>query len=208
MGHQIKSEAGFHFLLTCAWLTLYSSCCVVAEVEGTNVCVLVQFSLRWYLHTQESQQALHPVSSKFSQRCLGSTITMLVWLAMALSHPFEEEHQALPLSMPLSSRWLMVRCLRPCAHRYWLKLLNTSHLLRHSNNCTTHSLLTMLHSKLWTQTNVWLTFYSQWYTVIRLMRTCKMHDSIGLALTSDAQLTHYSPCCTVSEVMSTHKHVL
>ena len=39
------------------------------------------------------------------------TNPVLVWLAMALSHPFKEDCWTLPLSMPLSSRRSMVQCL-------------------------------------------------------------------------------------------------
>ena len=37
-------------------------------------------------------------------------VTMFVWLIMALSHHFKEDHCALFLFMPLSSRWLMGWC--------------------------------------------------------------------------------------------------
>ena len=61
------------------------------------------------------------------------TVLTFVWLMMALSHPFnlfKEDHLALPLSMPLSSRSLMMWCPWLCAHRQCLKLLNTSDLPR------------------------------------------------------------------------------
>ena len=53
-------------------------------------------------------------------------IPVFIWLMMALSRPFKEDHLAPSLSMPLSSRWSMVWCPWLCAHRWCLKLLNTS----------------------------------------------------------------------------------
>ena len=40
------------------------------------------------------------------------TVPMFIWLMMTLSRPFKEDRLALPLSMPLSSRWSVVWC--PC----------------------------------------------------------------------------------------------
>ena len=58
------------------------------------------------------------------------TVPMFIWLTMALSHPFKEDHWVLPLSMPLSSRWLVVWDPWLRAFRYCLRLLNTSDLPR------------------------------------------------------------------------------
>ena len=45
------------------------------------------------------------------------TASLFVWLTMALSCPFKEDHQVLPLSTPLSSRRLMAWCPYLCACR-------------------------------------------------------------------------------------------
>ena len=37
-------------------------------------------------------------------------VSVFVWLTIALSHPFEEDHLALPLSMPLSALYVTLRC--------------------------------------------------------------------------------------------------
>ena len=58
------------------------------------------------------------------------TVPVFVWLTMAPSRPFKEDCLALPLSTPLSSRWLIVWCSWLCACRQCLKFLNTSDLPR------------------------------------------------------------------------------
>ena len=58
------------------------------------------------------------------------TVPMLIWLMIAIFHPFNEGRLALPLAMPVSSRWSMVWCPWLCACRQCLKLHNTSDLLR------------------------------------------------------------------------------
>ena len=54
------------------------------------------------------------------------TVSMLVWLTMALSHHFKEDCRVLPLSTPVSSKQLMVWCPWLWALRKCLKLLDTS----------------------------------------------------------------------------------
>ena len=54
------------------------------------------------------------------------TVPMSIRLTMAHSHPFKEDHLALPPSTPLSSRWSTVWCPWLSAFRQRLKLLITS----------------------------------------------------------------------------------
>ena len=49
------------------------------------------------------------------------TVPVFVWLTMALSRPFNEDHRALPLSTHLSSRRSMVCCPWLCGRRWCLK---------------------------------------------------------------------------------------
>ena len=58
------------------------------------------------------------------------TVPVFVWFTMALSRPFKEDRQALPLSTSLSSRRSMVWCPWLCARRWCLQLLSTSDLPR------------------------------------------------------------------------------
>ena len=56
------------------------------------------------------------------------TVTVLIWLMMAFSCPFKEEHLALQLSMPVSTRRSMVWCSWLCASAdynltKWLRFL-------------------------------------------------------------------------------------
>ena len=53
-------------------------------------------------------------------------VSVFVWLIMALSRPFKDDHLVLPLSTPLSSRWSVVWCPWLCARRLCLKLLRWS----------------------------------------------------------------------------------
>ena len=63
-------------------------------------------------HFSWVQFRMVPVHSTLSLRSFpnvrNEALPVFVWLAMALSHPFNKDCLALPLSMPLSSRWSMV----------------------------------------------------------------------------------------------------
>ena len=68
----------------------------------------VYFSSKWYLCTQKAHmRSIQTVSLKFSQ-CSLEAVSMLVWLTVALSCPFKEDRQVLPLSTSLSPRQSMV----------------------------------------------------------------------------------------------------
>lgn len=54
------------------------------------------------------------------------TVPVFACLTMALSHPFKEYRQALPLSTPLSSQQPMVGCPWLCACKWCLKVLRFS----------------------------------------------------------------------------------
>ena len=53
----------------------------------------------------KSLYVLHIFSQKCPQHCLWN-----IWLTMALSCPFKEDNQVLPLFMPLSFSWSVVWC--------------------------------------------------------------------------------------------------
>ena len=60
------------------------------------------------------------------------TVPMFIWLTMPLSHPLKVNCLALSLSLPLSSKRLVVWWPWLCAHRKCLKHLNTSDLRKMS----------------------------------------------------------------------------
>ena len=63
---------------------------------------LLHFSSgQWYLCAWKSQYALHPLRSFLNVAF--ETVPVFLWLMMTLPRPFKEDHQMLPLSMPLSS---------------------------------------------------------------------------------------------------------
>ena len=65
---------------------------------------MISVQFRWYRSMRSEQPACAPPHlSAVSPTFTFETAPMFVWLVMALSHPFKEEHQALPHSMPLSS---------------------------------------------------------------------------------------------------------
>ena len=80
----------------------------------------VQFNSRWYLGALKSPYALHPDSQKFPQCCLWNSSS--VWVMMAFSCPFNEDHLALQnsftfppfqvLSMFIDSlgKWSVIVC--------------------------------------------------------------------------------------------------
>ena len=65
---------------------------------------------------QKSHMRFTPPLSSFPSIAF-VTVPMFVSLTMALSRPFKEDRQALPLPMPLSSRRSMVWCHWLCARR-------------------------------------------------------------------------------------------
>ena len=85
----------------------------------------VQFSSmsRWYLctwknpHNMRSIPSLRSFPSTAFQNSSNDPTAMFIWLTMAVSRPFKEGCLVLPLSTPLSSRWLTVWCHWLCAHR-------------------------------------------------------------------------------------------
>ena len=58
-----------------SFLNIYMHICMASSS--------LQFSSRWYLCTQKSQYALHPISQKFPQYCLwnSSNVCLIDWLA-------------------------------------------------------------------------------------------------------------------------------
>ena len=81
-------------------LSLYHIC-APARASYSSV------SSRWYLRTQESPHALHPVSQKFS-RFFCETVPTSDWLTMAFSRPFKESRREISISTPLFSGRSMV----------------------------------------------------------------------------------------------------
>ena len=80
--------------------------------------------------SEKPVHALYPIAQKFLQRCLWNSSNELplkqfqwVWVTMALTRPFKEDHLALPLSTQV-----MVWCPWLCAHRYCLQPLVTAAL--------------------------------------------------------------------------------
>ena len=62
-----------------------------------------QFSSRWYLCARKSQCTSSPSLRSCSPKVVFGTVPIFVWLTMVLSHPFNENRQALPLSTVCST---------------------------------------------------------------------------------------------------------
>ena len=78
--------------------------------------VQVQFSSQWYLSVRERLPSLRWFPRRFPSAAF-ETVPVLVWLTIALSHPFKADRRPMPFLFLRFSQAMMVRCPWLCARR-------------------------------------------------------------------------------------------
>ena len=112
------------FLMLSTTLSVSSFCSFFLQVIGGVTCSwlgAVLSSVQDGIYVLRKDHTRSTPSLRSFPNIAFETVPMFIWLKMAFSRHLKDHHPALPLSMPLSSRWSMVWCPWLCAHRSCLK---------------------------------------------------------------------------------------